>query len=80
MNPRAVDPEDAATTAKTVVSTAIIYFLDAHLAQGRCAHDAWLDSDVQGRTRERVFCHFGCELLVGEYFINRLEFSMPSRL
>lgn len=76
----AVDAQDTAAPAKAFVATAIVYFHDAQLSEGRCAHYTRLNCDIKRNFFERIFRSTRSELGTGEDLIDRLKFCMSSRL
>lgn len=50
-----VDAEDTSSASELVIDGAKIDRLDAILAKEGCAHDAWLNSDIQGALVDVLF-------------------------
>ena len=79
-NRRFANTEDAPTTTEPIVLAAVVDFLDTHLPEGRCTHDARLDGHVECGVSEWVLGNFRGEFFVGQDLIDSLELSVASGL
>jgi hypothetical protein len=72
--------QDATTSAKPLVTTSIVYFLNPHLPQSRSAHDARLDCYVERSFREWILPNFRREFFISDNTVDCLEFCVACSL